>query len=341
MHRTRNFLLTAAVLCLVCYFSLPVWGAPGTAPDIPAGTEIHVRMIDSLSSGKASSGDIFHGTLEEPIVANGKVLYPKGSDVTGTVVAVHPSGRLTDPGELSLILNTIGSRGVASSVTVQPLQIKGESHTKNTAVKAGGGAVLGAIIGGLAGGGKGAAIGAGAGAAAGTGAAAATGKREAVVESEAVLSFVTTEHPVAGASPASVETSPATSVPPVAETASRPPSSEPAAEPGPTDKSYDSTTSFSARDRRVIRNCLSEHAAELPPSVMEREAMPSGSDRLVRAGETLPLELQKKAQALPLACEEQLPSLPNDLERAVYSGRVLLLDSSSRILDLFNLDGTN
>ena len=63
---------------------------------------------------------------------------------------------------------------------------------KSNVTKIGGGAALGALIGGIAGGGKGAAIGAGAGGAAGTGVAAATGKQEAVIPSEKTLSFTTT-----------------------------------------------------------------------------------------------------------------------------------------------------
>jgi hypothetical protein len=60
---------------------------------------------------------------------------------------------------------------------------------KRTAVLAGGGAGLGALIGGLAGGGKGAAIGALAGAGAGTGGAAFTGNKDIVLPAESVLSF--------------------------------------------------------------------------------------------------------------------------------------------------------
>jgi hypothetical protein len=39
-----------------------------------------------------------------------------------------------------------------------------------------------------------------------------------------------------------------------------------------------------------------------------------------------------------LACEDQLPRLSSDQERVVYNGRVLLLDSKGRILDMFYLD---
>ena len=89
------------------------------AKPISAGTEIKVRMIDSLSSGTAKVGDLFHATLEQPVMQDGKQLYPKGADVTGTVAAVHASGRLTDPGSLSLVLNTITSGHSAASISVR------------------------------------------------------------------------------------------------------------------------------------------------------------------------------------------------------------------------------
>ncbi len=311
-----------------------------TAPEIPSGTDVHVRMIDSLTSAQAKAGDIFHGTLEEPIVVSGKQVFPKGSDVTGTVVSVHESGRLSDPGELNLVLNTISSRGVAASVNVQPLQVKGESHKKNTATKAGGGALLGALIGGIAGGGKGAAIGAGAGAAAGTGAAAATGKREATVESEAVLNFVTSSvpNPVAASTETQQPTPPEASHPapePPTENANKTPASAAGDTAG--SKSFDNAVLFTARDRRVIRNCLEQHSSELPPGTLEKPELPAGTDRQVRVGGSLPKEAEGKAQSLPLSCENQLSNLPGDQERVVYAGRVLLIDGSDHILDMFEM----
>src|SRR5947209_19775171 len=135
MYRSVSYYSAVIVYFALCTFAVAQSRTAG-APEIPSGTDVHVRMIDSLTSAQAKAGDIFHGTLEEPVVVSGKQVFPKGADVTGTVVAVHESGRLTDPGELSLVLNTISSRGVAASVNVQPLQIKGESHKKNTATKA-------------------------------------------------------------------------------------------------------------------------------------------------------------------------------------------------------------
>ena len=77
--------------------------------DIPSGTTIKVRMIDKLSSEQTQMGETFHGTLDEPIEVNGRQLYPKGADVIGRVTDVHPTGRLSEPGELGLelILNDL------------------------------------------------------------------------------------------------------------------------------------------------------------------------------------------------------------------------------------------
>src|SRR6266852_7393437 len=189
-RKYRPFMSASLSVLLIAVLSLP--GLAQKAPDIPSGTTIKVRMIDKLSSEESQIGDTFHGTLEEPIEVDGKVLYPKGADVMGRVTDVHRSGRLSESGELDLVLVTVSSGRVAMSLTAQPLVIKGESHTKSNVGKIGGGTALGAIIGGIAGGGKGAAIGAGVGAAAGTGAAAATGKRAAIVKPETVLTFTST-----------------------------------------------------------------------------------------------------------------------------------------------------
>ena len=62
---------------------------------------------------------------------------------------------------------------------------------------------------------------------------------------------------------------------------------------------------------------------------------PSGAERQIHRGGSLSTEIQNHAQALPLACEDQLPKLPSDLERVVYSGRVLLIDSKGHVMDMF------
>jgi hypothetical protein len=327
--------LAISILPCLLLWSDRVWSQ--NPSDIPSGTSVRIRMIDKLSSEDAQIGDTFHATLEDPIEVEGKTIYPKGADVMGRVNDVHRTGRLSEPGELDLVLATVSSGTTAASLRVEPLVIKGESHTKSNATKIGGGAVLGAIIGGIAGGGKGAAIGTMAGGAAGAGTAAATGKRPAIIESEAVLTFVTTT--------ASTPTTPppaSTAESNRAPVAAPPPDSD--SPPAPASggasglSADDHAVVFTLRDRRIIRNCVSDHASDFPPGAIQRPELPSGSERQIRRGETLPTDLQKQVLSLPLACEDQLPKLSHELERVLYNGRIMLINNTGRILDLFYLE---
>jgi hypothetical protein len=309
------------------------------APEVPAGTVIHVRMIDKLSSEESQNGDIFHGTLEEPITVDGKDLYPKGADVAGRVTDVHKTGRISEPGELDLILTTVTAGNLTSSLHVEPLVIKGESHQKSNVTKIGGGAALGAVIGAIAGGGKGAAIGTLAGGAAGTGAAAATGKRPALVESEAVLDFTTVAASATSVDDSSAQQSSAN--PDTPQAPSGAPSNSEANNAQSNAGPGEEIPFFTLRDRRVIRSCVEAHAGDFSPEMLKRPELPFGSEREIRRGGTLPADAQKKAQSLPLDCVQQLPKLPSDMDRVVYNGRVLLVNSKNQILDVFSLQDSN
>ena len=155
------------------------------AQSIPAGTRVEVRLGSTISSGSAQAGQAFDGTLARDVVVNGSTVAKAGDPVRGKVTSAKSSGRLHAPGYVTLRLTQVAGQ----SVRTGPVSRKGKGHTKSNVTKIGGGAAAGALIGGLIGGGKGAAIGAGAGAAGGTGVAAATGKEEAVIPAESVLSF--------------------------------------------------------------------------------------------------------------------------------------------------------
>ena len=283
---------------------------------IPAGTQVSVRMTDSLSSDSTQQGEEFRGSLAYPLVVEGTEVMPRGADVTGRVVSVYKSGRLSDPGSLTLELTSIGSGNQTTAVTTESYKIKGESHTKSNVTKIGGGAALGAIIGGIAGGGRGAAIGAGAGAAAGTGVAVATGKKNATVESEAILNWTTSQEAVIGSSNRSGGRGAGTAE----------------------QRDAASLRSFTTRDRTTVRTCYDQHASGMSSGFTRRDAMPAGVDRQVQRNGTVPAALEREIQFLPQVCDDQLPRLPSDLQRVVYMRRVLLIDRDHRILDTFNID---
>jgi hypothetical protein len=162
------------------------------AETIPSGAKLTVRLDSGINSRTAKTGQTFHGTLARSLVVDGKNIADAGAPVKGKVTHAKTSGRLHDPGELTLRVTSVEIQGKAVAISTTAYRAKGKSHTKGNVEKIGGGAAAGALIGGLAGGGKGALIGTAVGAGAGTGVAAATGKEEAAVPAEAVLTFTTT-----------------------------------------------------------------------------------------------------------------------------------------------------
>ena len=160
---------------------------------VPAGQHIVVRLNQAVGSKISSPGQAFSATVTQPVEVNGKVVIPANAEATGTVVEAVPRGRFKGGARLRLALNSIKVDGntykVEAAAVSQSMQGKG----KRTAVAVGGGAGLGALIGGLAGGGKGAAIGVVAGAGAGTAGAAFTGNKDIVLPAETALSFRLTQ----------------------------------------------------------------------------------------------------------------------------------------------------
>lgn len=156
---------------------------------IPADTVITVRLGQAVGSKISHSGDNFDATVANPLDVGGRTVIPEGARATGTVAEAAPLGRFKGGAILRLTLDsvTVGGRTYPVQTTAVTRTEKGKG--KRTATMVGGGAGLGALIGGLAGGGKGAAIGAIAGAGAGTAGTAFTGNKEIVIPAESALSF--------------------------------------------------------------------------------------------------------------------------------------------------------
>ncbi len=160
---------------------------------VPAGTVLTVRLGETVGSKASQAGQAFSGTVATAVEADGKTAIPSGSTATGTVVAADALGRFKGGARLELKLTSVNVSGkehaIQTSAFVRTLKGKG----KRTATMIGGGAGLGALIGGLAGGGKGAAIGAVAGAGAGTAGTAYTGNQEIVLPAESAVAFKLSE----------------------------------------------------------------------------------------------------------------------------------------------------
>ena len=150
----------------------------------PVGAPVVVRINERISSKDDEVGAHFTGVLAQPLMAHGQVVFGRGTPVSGEVVASKGKGRFKGAGDLGIELTAIGKDRVETS----EYEKVDKGDGKRTGAFVGGGTGLGAVIGGLAGGGKGALIGGLAGAGAGT-AGAATGRRDVVIPSETVITF--------------------------------------------------------------------------------------------------------------------------------------------------------
>jgi hypothetical protein len=162
---------------------------PAKPTVVPAGTVITVRLAQAVGSKISNTGETFSASLAQPVSVDGQTVIPAGSAATGTVTDAKPLGRFKGGATLALRLESITANGVNHPVKTTAFAESAKGKGKRTATMVGGGAGLGALIGGLAGGGKGAAIGAIAGAGAGTAGTAFTGNKDIVLPAESALRF--------------------------------------------------------------------------------------------------------------------------------------------------------
>ena len=130
-------------------------GTSGREIEVPSGTEMDVRLANTLNSGTAQVEDRFEGTTLVDLNINGRTVVPAGSVMRGVVTSVDPATRTNRTAKMTVSFDqvTVNGRAYAIRGTVtQAIQgegIKGE--TGKIVTGAGVGAVLGGILGGVKG----------------------------------------------------------------------------------------------------------------------------------------------------------------------------------------------
>ena len=160
-------------------------------PLVPVGTDLKVRINDTLSSKDSRIGDRFTATVIDPSRFD-------EAKLNGHVSSIQKSGKIKGRTSMNLAFDSIemsdGRRGVLHGYVTRVYGegsgradteggVESSSRTKQTVKRAGIGATVGAIVGGIAGGGKGAAIGLIIGGAGGAGSLAVQGSKELKIES--------------------------------------------------------------------------------------------------------------------------------------------------------------
>ena len=200
-HLLRNKLRTALVLVLVLGLAPLSFAQTNptakrrttttSAPLVPVGTDLKVRINDTLSSKDSRVGDRFTATVIDPSRFDEARLY-------GHVSSIQKSGKVKGRTSMNLAFDSVelrdGRKRVMHGYVTRVYGddagkadneggVESGSRTKQTVKRTGIGAGVGAVIGGLAGGGKGAAIGLLIGGAGGAGSLAIKGSKELKIES--------------------------------------------------------------------------------------------------------------------------------------------------------------
>ncbi len=156
---------------------------------LPAGTSIRVQLDQTLSTKQSRIGETFTGTVAYPIMVHGQSVIRAGAQASGTVMDIKDIGHFAGQAVLAVRLDSVSADGRTYPVQTSTVERVEKGKGKRTAVITGGGAGLGALIGGLLGGGKGALMGGALGAGAGGAGSAFTGNKDLVLPAETVLTF--------------------------------------------------------------------------------------------------------------------------------------------------------
>jgi len=165
--------------------------ASRVVPLVPVGTDLKVRINDTLSTKDSRIGDRFTATVIDPSRFD-------EARLNGHISSIQKSGKIKGRTSMNLAFDSVELRdgrrallhgyvtrvyGEGSGRADNEGGVESSSRTKQTVKRAGIGATVGAIVGGIAGGGKGAAIGLIIGGAGGAGSLAVQGSKELRIES--------------------------------------------------------------------------------------------------------------------------------------------------------------
>jgi hypothetical protein len=202
-RRLQTMVITAAFL-----FSSAAGGLAQQRgrPDIlrlPDGTTFQVRLAERLDSDTNKTGDTFRAVADKDVVVDGRVAIPAGSPVTGKLVEVRDSGKVSGRARMALTVSDVRVGDAIYPVMSNTITVESDNSKGRDAGVIGGAATIGAIIGAITGGGKGAAVGAAIGAAGGTGVVLVTTGKDVEFEPEQAFNFILERNPASAVRPTS------------------------------------------------------------------------------------------------------------------------------------------
>ena len=102
--------------------------------EIPAGTELNIRLQLPLSSASARVGESFSAVLDAPVIVAEKTVVPRGALVMGSVMSAKASTEPNDPGYLRLTLISMVVNGKTIPLRTSSIFAKGGLYTSSPTI---------------------------------------------------------------------------------------------------------------------------------------------------------------------------------------------------------------
>jgi hypothetical protein len=118
---------------------------------IPAGTRLVGALDRTVSTARTQPGEPVHlRTVASLELADGTTV-PAGIVIEGEVVRARGGGRVAGAPDLTIRFTTLSLQGQRQEIAADPLRVRGKDDLSESAALIGGGAVIGGVVGALAG----------------------------------------------------------------------------------------------------------------------------------------------------------------------------------------------
>jgi hypothetical protein len=107
MYFREEFMPKQQRLAIPAVIAMLVAANQAWAAEVPAGTHVLLRMMNSITTRTAQPGDYVYMRTATPVTGNGRIIVPPGSYVQGEVSYVKRSGRVHGRAQLGIRLETL------------------------------------------------------------------------------------------------------------------------------------------------------------------------------------------------------------------------------------------
>jgi hypothetical protein len=91
---------------LLSFFLIVFMSQPLQSAVIPAGTRVDARLESPVQTATSDAGDAIVAVMAEPLLANGKVVVPRGSRLIGRVETIEPASHTVE-GRVRLVFREL------------------------------------------------------------------------------------------------------------------------------------------------------------------------------------------------------------------------------------------